>query len=82
VALTYTEYELLLVLMSNAGRVCSRAELLRAARGHATFIDPRSIDVYIHHLRLKLERDPTLPTLIQTVRGVGYKATGVALAIP
>ncbi len=81
VALTYTEYELLLVLMSRTDRVCSRAELLRAARGHATFTDPRSIDVYIRHLRLKLERDPSIPTLIQTVRGVGYKATRVTVAV-
>lgn len=80
VALTHTEYELLLVLISKAGCVCSREELLRAARGTTTFTDPRSIDVYIHHLRHKLERDPSVPTLIQTVRGVGYKAAHVAVA--
>ena len=61
VALTHTEYELLLVLISKAGCVCSREELLRAARGTTTFTDPRSIDVYIHHLRHKLERDPSIP---------------------
>ncbi len=81
VALTYTEYELLLVLMSRADCVCTRNELLRAVRGTTSFTDPRSIDVYIHHLRLKLEPDPTLPTLIQTVRGVGYKATRGAVAV-
>jgi two-component system alkaline phosphatase synthesis response regulator PhoP len=75
VPLTYTEYELLFLLICQRDRVLSREELLRAARGDATFTDPRSIDVYIRHLRLKLERDPSLPMLIQTVRGVGYKAT-------
>lgn len=81
VSLTYTEYEVLLVLMSRADCVCTRTELLHAARGSTTFTDPRSIDVYIHHLRLKLERDPTVPTLIQTVRGVGYKAAHVPVAL-
>jgi len=81
VTLTYTEYEVLLVLMSRADCVCTRTELLHAARGSTTFTDPRSIDVYIHHLRLKLERDPTVPTLIQTVRGVGYKAAHVPVAL-
>jgi len=75
VALTHTEYEVLFALMAQPNRVCTRDELVRTVRGDATFTDPRSIDVNIHHLRLKLERDPSLPTLIQTVRGVGYKAT-------
>lgn len=82
VSLTYTEYELLLILMSQTDRVWTREDLLRAVRGDAALTDPRSIDVFIHHLRLKLERDPSVPTLIQTVRGVGYKATRVAGGAP
>ncbi|MFL5863843.1 MAG: response regulator transcription factor [Solirubrobacteraceae bacterium] len=81
VTLTHTEYELLFGLMSKPDRVYSRDELRRAVRGNAASPDPRSIDVYIRHLRLKLERGPSLPTLIQTVRGVGYKATRLTVAI-
>jgi two-component system response regulator MtrA len=75
VDLTYTEYELLLILMSRPDRVLSRQQLLQAISGRTSFGDPRAVDVYIRHLRVKLEREPSCPTLIQTVRGVGYKAT-------
>jgi DNA-binding response OmpR family regulator len=81
VALTYTEYEILFALLSGPDRVFSREQLLRASRGGDCSTAPRSIDVYIRQLRLKLERDPSRPTLIQTVRGVGYKATRPVMAL-
>ncbi len=55
------------------GRVYSRQQLLEALWGSADYRDPRTIDVHIRHLREKIERDPSEPEYIFTVRGVGYR---------
>jgi DNA-binding response OmpR family regulator len=73
VQLTYVEFELLRILASNPGRVYSRQMLLEALWGSSEYREPRTIDVHIRHLREKLERDPSEPELIFTVRGVGYR---------
>src|SRR5690349_3811960 len=73
VTLTYVEFELLRTLASNPGRVFSRQQLLEALWGGSDYRDPRTIDVHVRHLREKLERDPSEPELIFTVRGVGYR---------
>jgi DNA-binding response OmpR family regulator len=73
VVLTYVEFELLRTLASNPGRVYSRQQLLEALWGGSDYRDPRTIDVHVRHLREKLERDPSEPELIFTVRGVGYR---------
>jgi DNA-binding response OmpR family regulator len=73
VQLTYVEFELLRTLASNPGRVYTRELLLQALWGGAEYREPRTIDVHVRHLREKLERDPSEPEFILTVRGVGYR---------
>jgi DNA-binding response OmpR family regulator len=71
VDLTYTEFELLVTLASNPGRVFSRSTLLTRVWGDE-FREERTVDVHIRHLREKIERDPRNPEFIHTARGVGY----------
>jgi len=70
VDLTYVEFELLRALVAKPGRVFSRQALLQGLWGDYAYREPRTIDVHIRHLREKLGD----PELIQTVRGVGYRA--------
>jgi two-component system, OmpR family, response regulator MtrA len=74
VHLTRTEFRLLVELASVAGRVVSREELLQRVWGYDYFGDTRLLDVHIRRLRRKIEAAPDEPTLVLTVRGVGYKA--------
>jgi DNA-binding response OmpR family regulator len=71
--LTYLEFELLRTLATHPGRVYTRQMLLETLWGGAEFRDPRTIDVHVRHLREKIERDPSEPEYIFTVRGVGYR---------
>ncbi len=71
--LTYVEFELLRTLVAHPGRVFSRRALLQAVWGDSAYREPRTIDVHVRHLREKLERDPSEPELILTVRGAGYR---------
>jgi DNA-binding response OmpR family regulator len=73
VALTFAEFELLVALMIDPGRLLNRLELLRAIWGESAYRDPRGIDVHVRHLREKLEHQPESPRLILTVRGIGYR---------
>ena len=73
VQLTYVEFELLRTLAQRPGRVFSRQGLLEALWGASEYREPRTIDVHVRHLREKLERDPSEPEYIYTVRGVGYR---------
>jgi DNA-binding response OmpR family regulator len=73
VQLTYVEFELLRTLAASPGRVFSREMLLQALWGGSEYREPRTIDVHVRHLREKLERDPSVPEYILTVRGVGYR---------
>ena len=73
VQLTYVEFELLRTLAASPGRVFSREMLLQALWGGSDYREPRTIDVHVRHLREKLERDPSVPEYILTVRGVGYR---------
>jgi two-component system OmpR family response regulator len=70
--LTPQEFSLLYVLAQTGGTPLSRAELLRRAWPEA-IDNPRTIDTHILSLRKKIERDPRQPSLIQTVRNVGYR---------
>lgn len=72
VELTTTEFDLLRVLVSSAGRVIPRERLMELARGEEYASFERSVDVHISHLRRKLGDDPRKPRRIKTVRGVGY----------
>ncbi len=67
------EFELLRVLMTNAGRTLSRHELLDRVWGKEWVGDTRTLDVHIHWLREKIEDTPSRPRYIITVRGVGYR---------
>jgi len=73
VQLTYLEFELLRLLAASPGRVFTRKALLDELWGGSEFRDPRTIDVHVRHLREKIERDPSEPELIFTVRGAGYR---------
>jgi DNA-binding response OmpR family regulator len=73
VALTATEFAILLALVRARGRVLSRERLLAAVWGADYFGDVRTVDVHIRHLREKLQAAGALP-VIETVRGVGYRA--------
>ena len=73
VQLTYVEFELLRTLASQPGKVFSRKALLEELWGGSDYREPRTIDVHVRHLREKLERDPSDPEFIHTVRGVGYR---------
>ncbi len=74
--LTPKEFNLLGVLVRNAGRVVNRRELVTQAWGdeYSDAID--SLKLYIHYLRQKVEIDPTRPDYILTSRGVGYRFAG------
>jgi DNA-binding response OmpR family regulator len=72
VVLTKGEYALLTAFLDAPQRPLTREHLLQATRVHEDIFD-RSIDVQILRLRRKLETDPSMPQLIQTERGVGYK---------
>jgi two-component system response regulator MprA len=71
ISLSSKEYQLLLQLLLQANAVVEREVLLAAVWGENFYGDPNVLDVYIRYLRQKLEL-PGMPTLIQTVRGVGY----------
>lgn len=73
VSLPLKEFELLEFLMRNAGRVLTRMQLIDRVWGSDYVGDTKTLDVHIKRLRAKIETDPTNPTLIQTVRGLGYK---------
>ena len=74
--LSAREFELLAILMKNAGRALSRDELLAQVWGEEWIGDPRTLDVHVRWLRLKVEDDPAIPQYIQTVRGYGYRFAG------
>jgi two-component system response regulator RegX3 len=73
VALPLKEFELLELLMANAGRVLTRDVLIDRIWGPNYFGDTKTLDVHIKRLRSKLESDSARPTRIVTVRGVGYR---------
>jgi DNA-binding response OmpR family regulator len=71
--LTNTEFRLLSVLADNAGRVLTRSALLEHVWERGFFGDERIVDVHVRRLRMKLELDPSSPTILVTVRGLGYR---------
>jgi DNA-binding response OmpR family regulator len=75
--LTYKEFELLRFLASRPGRVFTRAALLREVWGYDFYGGTRTVDVHIRRLRAKL--GPEHEHLIETVRGVGYRAADVGI---
>ena len=70
IELTGLEFDVLVALIQRAGRVVPRSALLELAGRNDVTVSDRTVDVHVSHLRKKLGDDP--PTLIRTVRGVGY----------
>jgi two-component system response regulator RegX3 len=73
VHLPFKEFELLEVLMASAGRVVSRDTLIDVVWGRDHEGDTKTLDVHIKRLRAKIETDPSRPTRITTIRGLGYR---------
>lgn len=73
VNLPLKEFELLALLLDNAGRVVSRDVLIDRVWGHDYVGDTKTLDVHVKRLRSKVEQDPSNPTRIVTIRGLGYK---------
>jgi two-component system response regulator RegX3 len=67
------EFELLRLLVENAGRVLTRDLLIDRVWGTDYIGDTKTLDVHIKRLRSRIEADPSVPVLITTVRGVGYR---------
>ncbi len=65
-------FELLAFLVRHPGQVFTRDQLLEHVWGYDYAGETRTVDVHVHWLRSQIENDPALPTLLQTVRGVGY----------
>ncbi|EGW38324.1 response regulator transcription factor [Desulfosporosinus sp. OT] len=74
--LTPKEFELLRVFATHPGKVYSRDELLDRIWGYEYDGDTRTVDVHVRHLRLKVEKDPSNPEYIETLRGIGYRFKG------
>jgi two-component system response regulator RegX3 len=73
VSLPLKEFELLALLMENAGRVLPRATLIDRVWGSDYVGDTKTLDVHVKRLRAKIEPDPANPRVLVTVRGLGYK---------
>jgi two-component system response regulator RegX3 len=73
VAMPLKEFELLELLLRNAGRVLTRGQLIDRVWGADYVGDTKTLDVHVKRLRAKVEPDPAAPKHIVTVRGLGYK---------
>lgn len=73
VPLPLKEFDLLEYLLSNAGRVLTRAQLIDRIWGSDYVGDTKTLDVHVKRLRGKIEEDPSNPVQLLTVRGLGYK---------
>lgn len=77
VSLPLKEFELLKLLISNAGRVLTRTQLIDRVWGSDYVGDTKTLDVHVKRLRSKIEPDPAHPKYLVTVRGLGYKYESV-----
>jgi DNA-binding response OmpR family regulator len=73
IPLAVKEFDLLWFLASNRNRVFSRDQLMSRVWGYAAALDTGTVTVHVRRLRQKLEDDPSRPTLLETVWGVGYR---------
>ena len=76
VRLALKEFELLEMLLRNSGRVMTRGQLIDRIWGADYVGDTKTLDVHVKRLRSKIEPDPANPTILVTVRGLGYKFNG------
>lgn len=75
-AMPLKEFELLEVLLRNAGRVLTRGQLIDRVWGSDYFGDTKTLDVHVKRIRNRIERDPSNPVMLVTVRGLGYRLEG------
>ena len=73
VAMPLKEFELLELLLRNAGRVLTRGQLIDRVWGVDYFGDTKTLDVHIKRIRSRIERNPSEPVMLLTVRGLGYR---------
>ena len=73
VAMPLKEFELLELLLENAGRVLTRDVLIDRIWGPNYVGDTKTLDVHVKRIRSKIERDPANPKRIKTIRGLGYR---------
>lgn len=73
---TPKEFELVKLLATHPGKVYTRDELLEKIWGYEYPGDTRTVDVHVRHLRQKIEKDPSDPEYIETIRGIGYRFQG------
>ena len=78
IALTRLEFDLLVALAKEPGRVFTRDALLSEVWGYRHSTDTRLVNVHVQRLRSKIEHDAERPEIVMTVRGVGYTAGGTA----
>jgi DNA-binding response OmpR family regulator len=76
IPLSRKEFDLLTLLATNRGKVFDRQTLLSRVWGEDCYVDDRTVDVHIRWLREKLERTPSRPEMLLTIRGIGYKFQG------
>jgi two-component system response regulator MtrA len=76
ISLTPLEFDLLVALARNPGVALTREQLLADVWGYRHPGDTRLVNVHVQRLRAKIENDPENPQIVQTVRGVGYRAGG------
>jgi two-component system response regulator RegX3 len=67
------EFELLELLLRNAGRVLTRGQLIDRVWGSDYFGDTKTLDVHIKRIRSRIEANPSEPSMLVTVRGLGYR---------
>lgn len=72
IKLSATEFKILLYLAERPNKIFSREHLLDAVWGQDIYVEPRTVDVHIRRLRMKIEKDPENPEYIKTMRGIGY----------
>jgi len=75
-AMPLKEFELLELLLRNSGRVLTRGQLIDRVWGADYFGDTKTLDVHIKRIRSKIEKKPSEPTMLVTVRGLGYRFEG------
>jgi len=73
ISMPLKEFELLEVLMRNAGRVLTRGQLIDRVWGSDYFGDTKTLDVHIKRIRSRIEEQPSEPVMLVTVRGLGYR---------
>ena len=71
--LTPLQYDLLSVLVRNAGRVVSQKQLMEEVWGEDRSVSPESVRIFVHQLRHKVETDPVRPRCLKTEPGIGYR---------